>query len=312
MLLKTVFREIRHSLGRYLAIFAIVALGVGFFNGLWVTKSAMIKTLDDYVTESSMFDYGLISTLGFTDDDVTEVSELSGVKKAAGSYSNDLIYVNRSGGDSVLKAYSLTEGINEPKLMSGSMPQNDNECLADAKCFSEDDIGTYIDLSDSNSSDTMDSFTCDEYLIVGIMETPLYINFERGSTSLANGVVSGYIFLMPSGFDMDAYSEVYVTLNDEGYAYSDEYDDNIDSMKDPLEELTERLARDRYDGIISDGQKEINDAKDELASGQEEYDTNKKDGEQKISDAEDTLSSSRKELDDGWNAYREEIGRAHV
>lgn len=48
MLLKTAFREIKTSLGRYLAILAIIALGVGFFAGLRVTRTAMISTANHY------------------------------------------------------------------------------------------------------------------------------------------------------------------------------------------------------------------------------------------------------------------------
>ena len=42
-ILKTTLREIRESLGRYMAILAIVALGVGFFTGLKVTKPDVYK-----------------------------------------------------------------------------------------------------------------------------------------------------------------------------------------------------------------------------------------------------------------------------
>ena len=43
MLKKSTFREIRTSLARYLAIFAIVALGVGFFSGLKDCKESMVS-----------------------------------------------------------------------------------------------------------------------------------------------------------------------------------------------------------------------------------------------------------------------------
>ena len=47
----TTLREIKQSLGRYLAILGIVALGVGFFAGIKVTRPAMIKTADEYFTK---------------------------------------------------------------------------------------------------------------------------------------------------------------------------------------------------------------------------------------------------------------------
>ena len=50
MLKKSTLREIRSSLGRYLAILAIVMLGVGFFCGLKSTKPAMVATANESVS----------------------------------------------------------------------------------------------------------------------------------------------------------------------------------------------------------------------------------------------------------------------
>ena len=84
MLLKTSLREIRTSLGRYLAIFSIIALGVGFFAGLRVTRAAMLNTADEYLSELHMFDGRLLSTLGWTQEDVDAFAGLAGVRAAAG------------------------------------------------------------------------------------------------------------------------------------------------------------------------------------------------------------------------------------
>lgn len=70
MMGKTTLREIRQSLGRYLAIFAIVALGVGFFAGLKITKTVMVESADAYLEENQLYDYRLLSTLGFEEEDV--------------------------------------------------------------------------------------------------------------------------------------------------------------------------------------------------------------------------------------------------
>ena len=78
-MMKTSIREIRGSLGRYLAILAIVMLGIAFFGGLKVTKPTMIETLDRYLTEQNFFDYRLLSTIGFTKEDVDKLSEMEGI-----------------------------------------------------------------------------------------------------------------------------------------------------------------------------------------------------------------------------------------
>ena len=69
MMKRTTLREVRQSFGRYVAILAIIALGVGFYAGLTVTKSAMVRTTDQYLKEQEFFDYRLLSTLGFEKED---------------------------------------------------------------------------------------------------------------------------------------------------------------------------------------------------------------------------------------------------
>ena len=69
---KTTIREIRGSLGRYMAILAIVMLGVGLFTGLKATTPAMIITENEYLAEQDFFDFRLLSTIGFDPADVAE------------------------------------------------------------------------------------------------------------------------------------------------------------------------------------------------------------------------------------------------
>ena len=91
MLLKTAFREIKTSLGRYLAILAIIALGVGFFAGLRVTRTAMISTANHYLKDLAMFDDRILSTLGWTEEDVDAFRKLDSVSAAEGARSADLL-----------------------------------------------------------------------------------------------------------------------------------------------------------------------------------------------------------------------------
>ena len=81
-LFKSTFREIRGSFGRWIAILAIVALGVGFFSGLKTCKEAFLKTGDTYLDEHVFFDYCLISTLGLEDEDIEALRDIKGVSEA--------------------------------------------------------------------------------------------------------------------------------------------------------------------------------------------------------------------------------------
>ena len=93
-MLKSTLREIKGSFGRWFAILAIVALGVGFFSGLKVCKDAFTKTGDEYLSAHSFFDFQLISTLGLESEDVETIAAVDGVKYAEGSYSADVLISN--------------------------------------------------------------------------------------------------------------------------------------------------------------------------------------------------------------------------
>lgn len=279
MLWRSVLRSIRGSLGRYLAILAIIALGVGFFAGLRVTEPSILKTADAYIDELNLYDFRLVSTLGFTDEDVAAFSELDGVEAACGSVSADFIYVAEDGSEAVRHAHMLTEGVNGLDLVSGRLPESADECVLDAKYADESKLGTKIVLADSNSQETFDTFACDEYTVVGLCDAVTYLNFERGSTSLGDGSVSSYIYLLPEGFSTEYYTEIFLTIPDAGEIYSDAYEDAMEEMRGPVEALLEERAELRYQKIyggaqaeIDDAQKELDDKKQELADAQAETD----------------------------------------
>ena len=75
-LLKSTLREIRASLGRFLAILTIVGLGVGFLSGLRMCQPAMLATGTKYLDTYQFHDFRLLSTLGFTAEDVDEICRM--------------------------------------------------------------------------------------------------------------------------------------------------------------------------------------------------------------------------------------------
>ena len=83
--------EIKKSLGRYISIFLIVALGVSFFSGLRSTESDMRYTGDAFSDASNLMDIRVISTMGLTDDDVEALSQIEGISGAEPSYMKDAI-----------------------------------------------------------------------------------------------------------------------------------------------------------------------------------------------------------------------------
>ena len=114
-------REIKNSFGRYVAILAIVGLGVGFYAGLTVSQDAMVETGDEYFRDLKFHDLRLISTLGLKDKDVLAFRELDFVREAEGAYSADaLISIGDYG--TTAKFLSLSENINVTEVTEGRAP----------------------------------------------------------------------------------------------------------------------------------------------------------------------------------------------
>lgn len=269
---KTTVREIGHSLGRYLAMMAIIALGVGFFSGLKAIKPAMIDMANRYFKEEQLFDLRLLSTLGFQKEDVEAFGSKEQVRAVEGAVSTDALFVNEQGNESVIKVHSLPESINGILLKEGRMPQNTEECVIDANLYSGDQIGQKIRLSENNDEDTLSLFKAREYIIVGTVYSSYYANFERGNTSLGSGRISGFMYLPSESFDCDYYTEIFVKFEEDLPIYSSEYDDYMEEKKKEWDEICKKQVNDRYEQILSDAQKELADAKKQLEEGKKEID----------------------------------------
>ena len=299
VLVRSVLRQIRGTLGRYLAIFAIIALGVGFFAGLRVSTDAMLKTAGDYLRENRLYDFRLISTLGFTEEDVAAFAALEGVETAAGSVYADFLCTG-SDGDVVFRAHRLTGELNRVDLVAGRLPEMGSECLLDATYFGEDSLGTVLTLSGENSEETFDTFAFDAYTVVGLVNAPYYANFERGTTALGLGRLAGFICLPAEGFDTEYYTEIFLSLGACGDLYTDEYEAAVDGMELSVSDLLEKRAMERYDSLEADALSEIADAQAELDEARGDYLEKRADTERELDDARAELENARQELDDGW------------
>lgn len=303
-IIKLTKREIRSSLGRYLAIFAIIALGAGLFVGLRLSRPDFLETYNNYTNKTNFYDFRLVSTLGLTDEDLSEVKKLDGVKLAEGAVGADFLFNTADEDNLIMMAQSIPENVNQIKLKAGRMPEKANECLADPDMYSKDDIGSTIKLSKDNSEQTFDTFAYDEYTIVGLAYSVLYINMERGSSTLGNGSVKGYIYIPMDGFSTDYYTDIYVCVDSEGYVYSDEYEQSTQKYVDGLEKFMSERAVIRRDAIIDDAMSQLDDAKKQYEDGKTQYDAAKAEYDagyaeyvQKKSDTEAQLEQARKEIE---------------
>ena len=285
-------RELRHSLGRFLAIVAIVALGVGFFAGLKVAQPAMLRTGSQYVQKTELFDYRLVSTLGLTQEDADYFAGLDGVRAAEGARSVDLTAEFEDEG-MTLKALTLSDTVNRPSLTAGRMPERADECLADADRFTEADLGKTLTVQ---AASVNDAFTQTAFTIVGLAETPLYLGAERGTTSLGGGTLNGFVLLQPEAFAMDYFTEIYLLLDGTQGTdlYSDAYDAAVDAVRPALTAALKERAQKRYDDIIDE-------ARDALSKAQKEYDDGLAEYQERRAQALLTPARSSTTARSSWN-----------
>ncbi len=302
-LLRSALREIRQSMGRYLAILAIVGLGVGFFAGLRACQPDMMATGEKYLREQKLYDFRLLSTLGFTEENVAAFAALENVTAAQGAVFTDFLTEIQEGHETVVKAHSITSDINTLKLSAGRMPEAPNECLGDAKYFLPEDLGRVLPVQESNSEDTRELLRYEEYTVVGLAWSPCYLNYERGTSSLGSGSVAAFVYIPEEGFDFEAYHEVFLTLEDAAAPYTEAYDQWIDGLEPEMEDFLEVQAEGRYDALYDEAMEKIADAEEEIAGGWDDYHREKADAEQELSDAYQELTDGEADYQQGQKDY---------
>ena len=295
---KTTYREIRQSFGRYAAILAIVALGVGFFVGLMVVTPAMVRNGGRYLNNHDLYDLRLLSTLGFEKDSVDAFTGREDIKAVEGAVSSDFLAMDESGKSRVLVAQTLLEVQNQVELKAGRLPEAADEIVVDSSLFSKDDIGKTIQVSDENLEETADLFAYDVYTIVGIADASYYINYQRGSTTLGTGRVSGFVYMLPDGFDTDYYTELFVRLDQNDRIYSDAYKAKIEDLKTWAEPIAEQEAQNRYDSLKADAQQKVDDAQKELRDQTADARTDLEEAKQKLTDGQKELADGKEQIAD--------------
>ncbi len=311
-LIKSTFREIKSSFGRYMAILMIIALGVGFFSGLKIAYESMVYSAHDYYENMNFYDYHLLSTIGFDEDAAKILEEYEGVLAADGTKSADIIMKEENGTEGVMKTMSLPEKVNTLQIVSGRMPQDSSECVVDAAKYSESDIGKALTIADSNEEDDKKLFETQEFTIVGTVRSPLYAIYKRGTTPLGSGNIHAFVYLMEDVYDMDYDTDIYVSFDHDNYIYSDEYTKLMDDKEKDWEQFTRDIADARYDRIYDEAQNEINDAaktlEEEKADAEKELGdalTELNDGRQKVEDGTFELQDAKKKLADSEHTFAE-------
>lgn len=305
--IKDIFRSITHSWSRFWAIFAIVALGAGFFAGLRATGTDMQATGDVYYDQSNMMDIELISTMGFSDNDISAIAQTGGVENVMAVHRADVIS-DIGGEEQTIRIHGLPDDaeesgayMNRPVLVSGRMPENPGECLFGISKLNTSslELGDVITLQDEDGT-LGDTIRYQQYTVVGFVHSAYYISFTLGNTSIGNGILSHYMYVPDSDFTQDAYTDVFVTVTGAQAlsSFSDRYDVLVSASSDALETLADEREPIRYEEVVSDAQSELDDAQSEYDDAKQEADEKLADAKQQLDDGQAEIAENEQKLED--------------
>lgn len=224
-------RQIKKTYKRFISLLLMSLLGVGFFAGIQLTSPDMLKTLDNYLDNSNYYDLEIFSNYGLTESDIIALKDVDNDLNVIGSRSLDTI-ISVNSYQYVVKLIELTEDVNKVKLVEGNLPTSNQEIVVEQK-FLEDNnlkIGNSITIASDNLVSSI-------YTITGIIESPLYFSSERGSSQLGNGNISYYMYVLDSSFNMEYFTNIYISINSaKNFITSEEK--YIDLIDEKLKKIT--------------------------------------------------------------------------
>lgn len=308
---KDFIREITKNKGRFLSVFFIVLLGAAFFSGIRSAEGDMKVSADRYYDEVNYMDLKVLGTLGLTDDDLADIAKTDGVKAVYGGKTVEVLHdIGES--EQVVKLIALTDGVNEPRVVKGRMPEKEDEILVDTQFLKSSgcEIGDQVTFTSGTEDPLSDSLTGDTFTIVGSATLPYYMDLNRGTGSIGNGSINSFALLLPEAFTSDLYTEIYVQADgaQEEASYSDAYDETVKAVQTKIEALEDAACDRRYTAIKTEGQEKIDDAKQQVADAEQKLadaKTELDDGAQQLADAKVTIADKEQELLDGEQTLKD-------
>lgn len=276
---KTIVKEFKTGFGRFLAIMAIVALGVGFLIGIMQATPDMRNTMSDYYIENAAYDIDVKGTYGLTAEDVSAVSATEGVDTAVAVISTD-VALSRADGDLIGRIVALPSveesSLNRLTLVEGDWPSGKVKdgiaevvAIRSTNKFAKIGVGDVLTL-DAETSTYGDIYAAEQVRVVGIVTSPDYYYLDgREITTLGSGVVETVLFTphgtvyedltqlqAPGNLSMIgllnaalgeekiAYTDCWVGLTDtaEYVRFSDRYEEFVGKTADRLEGLGEERS----------------------------------------------------------------------
>ena len=294
--------EIKKTMGRFVSIFFIVALGVAFYSGIRASEPSMRITADQYFDDSELMDLKVMGTMGLTKADIKAIGKVSGIEAVEGGYSKDVL-CPVGDTEKVVHMLSMQKNFNQVSVVKGRLPEKAGECLVDEDFLSYTDlkVGDTVAFHSGDGEALTDSLVTDTYKIVGIGNSPLYISFGRGSSTIGTGEISGFVVVDKASFDMDVYTEAYVKVSgaEEKTAFTDEYNNLSDAAKEAVSAIEEERCAARKQEIVDEANEKLADSEKTVNEKSQELENAKKELESGKSKAAEELEKAKQQLTDG-------------
>lgn len=328
---KNLFRDIKKSISRFLSIVVIIAVGVAFYVGVRATSPDMKMSADNYFEKSSFMDFKIVSTLGLTEDDLAEIRSVKGVSRAEGSYSLDAV-TEKGDSQMVLNINSIPEkdGINDIVITSGRRAESPDEAVIEEKFAKENNLklNEMLKIKSGGDKDLGESLENTEFKIVGTAKSPLYISAQRQLSSVGNGTVRGFVYVIPEVFKSEVYTEVYAKAesakSDASMLESEEYSSYIGGIEKELEILGKSRSETRYNEIVEEADTQIKEAEEKLDQARAYAEMGSEEAAAEVKRGEAEIEKSREAIDEikkpewyllgraqnlGYETYRQDSDR---
>ena len=129
---KDIWIEIGKSKARFLALLAIITLGVAFFAGIKAAGPDMLDTANQYYEENNLYDLKVLSTYGLEEADIGILAKTANLAV----HPMRTVDIEMEGSDFLVKVFPLQSGadpVNEYAVVDGRLPETSGEIALDAQ-----------------------------------------------------------------------------------------------------------------------------------------------------------------------------------
>ncbi|RSI99394.1 outer membrane-specific lipoprotein transporter subunit LolE [Streptococcus mitis] len=286
---KDLLQSVTASKGRFLSILTLMMLGSLALVGLKVASPNMERTAEDYLRKENTLDLAVIADYGLDKEDQDELKTLQRASVEFG-YMADLTVENS---EEAVRLYSKPDGISTFQVTEGRLPEADEEiALAD---FWKDSYQTGQTITFSKTEEGKPVIKSQSFTIIGFVQSGEILSKEDlGGASSGNGSLAGYGVIVASQFDSDVYSIARMRYDDLKNldAFSSNYRSKRDQHQEDLQNLLADNGQKRLASIKANGQKSLEDGKEQLQIAK----SNLQKGKSQIEQTESRLKTQEEQV----------------